>query len=1732
MKKYFLILLITLTNIFNSFAQDYSNKGREFYIAYPAHIDVTDSYMGIYITSDQNASGNIQVGSIVLPFTVTAKQVTKKLLGSSGTIDASNTSVYLSQQDGIKQNAAIKVTSDVPVVVYAHIIKNARSGATLVLPTPVLGTEYMIPNYPSNGTSGGTEQPNVPLLAVVATLPNTTIEINPTIAGRAGKPANTPFQITLQNAGDCYQFQGAPTGDLSGTTVKSISTSTTGCKPIAVFAGSTWSAFDCQGASGGDNLYQELFPMRSWGKKFITSPFIYRLYDIFRIYVKDPTTVVTVTENGVTQNLTTYQSQGKFYEISTKNALYIDADKPISVVQFMTSTTCKTGCSTSSSNKTCQADPEMVVLNPVEQTLKDITFFSANNNSTTGLGSITNVTNNYVNIIIDKRYKNTVKIDNAAPNGTFIDIAGTNYSYLQEDITASTNSNPVHNVVADTGFSAIVYGTGNVESYGYNGGTNVVDLYQYISLKNQYATVNFPATCVDAPFQFSITLPYQPLKINWDFNNYSALSPNTNISTSNPVADSSFIKDGKTLYVYKLPGTYKFSAIGSYPIKVIVNNPTSDGCNGDQEIIYDVQVYKKPVANYTVTTNGCATSPVLFFDNSFTDSRPIIKYVWDFGDATKDSVKNPVKTYTTANTFNVHYSIITDIGCIADTIKTLTLSTPPVAKFAADSNYCLGSVVKFIDSSNAPTPSTLAKWYWDYGNGKKDTFNTKTSPSIVYTSTGKYTVTLVVETSTGCKSFVFSKDVFIRPNPIVDFTMPTVVCLPVGAAAFINASTIADGTQGSFSYKWYFGNSDSSIQKDGATTYNAVANYSVKLIVTSLYGCKKDTTKTFANVYAQPKANFATASEICLRDTAFFSDNSNPFGSTITQWYWSFGDGATASTQNPNHLYATATTDTVKLFIITNKGCISDTANKAITINPLPVAGFTVGNPTCEKRLITFTDTSKANVGNIATWGWNMGNGHTYNFTSLPNPFTEIYDTTGTYNVRMMVTNSKGCKSDSSVVHSITINPLPQVAYILPKICIDDAVAHFVDTSKIALNPPNTLQTYLWNFGDKNATVVNPNFSNTPLTATHTYTDTGNYRSVLTITSNYGCKDSLVQYFTVNGSTPVANFSVLNAANLCSNDSVRIQNTSTVNFGNITQVEIYWDTANNLLHKTIDNNPTKNKVYSTVYNSFQQPANKVVYVKMYAYSGITCVSEKTVAVTLQQAPKVQFVPMASVCNEVTNRIITEAKEIGNVAGTGVFTGAGIINALTGELNATILTPNTYSITYTYTSNNFACVDKVSQTITVLPSPKAKFGTSSIVCEKNAVTFYDSSTATPNQNIITWNWIFGNGTSAIKNSANPFAITYNNHNNYYVTLKVNTDSGCSNSITNIITVHPLPKVNFILPTAVCLPLGKAEFKDTSTIVDTTQMFFSYLWNFGDANNGTTSTSATPTHYYSALDTPVVMLIVTSKFGCIDSLPKKLYTIFPQPKANFTWNPDTIRCINQNIDFTDKSDGKTSAVNVWNWQFGNLGTSNVQNPSFIFTDSGYVPVSLHIVNAQGCPSDTFTIRTTIYPYPKLDLPTTVNFLQGQSLVLKPNYIYGQNLTYLWTPNVSISNTKILTPNVYPSSDLTYKLTITGIGKCSVSDEVKVVVLEMPEIPSAFSPNGDGINDTWIIKYLNKYPGCTVTVFDRYGQKLFSSLGYSKPWDGTYNGKPAPIGVYYYIIEPYNGRGVMTGSVTILR
>ena len=1979
-----IILLSTGLLIFLfGFSQDFSNKGKDFWVGYGYHERMTQANGGsqemvLYFATDQvtNITINIPGVGYTQNITTTAGNnvVTSAFIPKFGAQAASLTTEGLF-------NKGIHIISDKPMVAYAHIYNASVSGATILFPTNTLGKEYYSINYKNISNQNNA---NCWFYVVAADTGTTTIEITPSANTTGGWIAGNTYTVNLTQ-GQIYNVMGQLTGqsgnppnvtyfgvDLTGSKIKSVSSGTGSCKKIAVFSGSGRISLTCTGLqSSSDNYMVQSFPKTAWGKKYLTAPASgNNQNNIYRICVTDPATVVKI--NGIVTPVV-----GFYYEIASTSApQLIEADLPILVAQYFTS---QGACGNGS-----PGDPEVIYLSPVEQNISSVLWNATPFNA---------ITQQYFNVVIPNKGTalTSFKLLNAvgaqiATNAFTIHPQDVNYSYLRQQLPGSG----VYQIVSDTGFNAIAYGFGNAESYGYNAGTNIRDLYNFLTPINPNSISLDPVACTGTPFYFSVTFPFQPTSIDWDFHGFFP-----NVSIIGPIYDTTYNIGGKQVWRYKLPTPYNYPTANTspgYPVTITAGTTNAEGCGNSYERDFDLKVYDPPLAKIGFIHNGCVTDSVSFKDSSnFVTGTYSYKWYWNFGDGVTDTVKNPKHKYLLPGTYTVKFAMLTNVGCFSDTAtRVVTVTLVPDAKFGISNPVCNGLPVTFSDTSVAYNPGTLVKWYWDYGDGVRDTALNNSNRVHTYTPWGNKTATLKVETNSGCKSNVFSKPFYVNPIPVSNFSLPAGICLPADSAHFVSTSTIADAATG-FGYLWDFGDPPSGVNNNSALQnpahyYNNAGPFTIKLITTSAAGCVHDTSKVLSTVYQQAIAGLTVNPENCLNDITGFTDNSNGSGNTVTQWFWDFGDASPINTtQNPTHIYATAGVKTIKHWVKTNVGCTSDTAVSTVTINPLPTANFTNAGPYCLNSVITFTDASVANAGSLNNWQWNFGDGntssstnpthiytstgpftvtlvvtttkgcvstvfskiitvqplpvpsftsavvclpygsalftntstianstamtyawnfgdvasganntsalinpthyfstvgpytvtltaisvdgcltttsqqvsniyphptsaftlapenclntvtnftsnangngstiteyhwdfgdgnfstainpnHTYatagikiikhwivtdkgcysdttqhtvtinplpaaNFTytipgcqtrvitftdaSIPNagnlnnwqwnfgdattgtgtPITHTYNNAGTYNVTLTVSTDKGCISNPIANIPVVINARPLAGYIIPEVCLSDTYAQFLDTSKVAL--PGNISQWNWNFGDPFATVPNPNTSLLQ-NPQHSYTAVGSYPVQLIATSNLGCKDTIVQTLVINGSFPVANFTVNNPTTLCANDSVAIVNTSTVFPGTITKVEIYWDNVNFPGVLQLDDYPFSGKVYRHMYPNFQTPLTKTFTIRYRAYSGGVCVNDKISIITVNAAPKVQFNAMPAACLDAVPFQITQASEIGGVPGTFVYSGPGV--SATGIFTPALAGVGTHTIKYTFTSAAAGCIDTISKTITVLDTAAAKFSFTSPTCLGNTTTFKEESTAPPGVTLSNTVWDFGDGSPLANHvPGSTFTHTFSAYGTYNVKMYNTSAYGCKSTAKTLqVKISPVPQTLFaFVQSGVCLPDASISFVNNSTIADGTENAFTYLWNFGDPASGALNTSLAKTplpHLYTGTGPYTVKLTVTSDNNCVATNTKLVDFIHPQPKAAFDFNKPGV-CIGDNVIFRDLTNGLDGTVNQWFWNFGDGITASTKQAPHLYTTANTYAVSLYIINSNGCNSDTVTQQYTVHPYPAADAGPDRVVLEGGSITIL-SVATGNDLQYLWTPNTYLNNTTIATPTASNMlDDITYTLTVTARGGCASSDKMFVKVLKAPKIPNTFTPNGDGINEVWTIEYLDTYPDNRVQVFTRTGQLVFESKGYKTPWDGKFNGKPLPFDTYYYIVEPESGRKPITGYVTIVK
>lgn len=289
------------------------------------------------------------------------------------------------------------------------------------------------------------------------------------------------------------------------------------------------------------------------------------------------------------------------------------------------------------------------------------------------------------------------------------------------------------------------------------------------------------------------------------------------------------------------------------------------------------------------------------------------------------------------------------------------------------------------------------------------------------------------------------------------------------------------------------------------------------------------------------------------------------------------------------------------------------------------------------------------------------------------------------------------------------------------------------------------------------------------------------------------------------------------------------------------------------------------------------------------------------------------------------------------------------------------------------------------------------------------------------------------------------------------------------------------------------------------------------------NGFTSTKqhpVIPKVKYS--DAGVYKVVVSTAGGCANS-----------DSTNLDIYPAATAVIGNNVTICE---GKSTTLAAgggtryrWTPQAG-LSNDTIPNPVASPIDDTRYTVT--VFSEYGC-SDTASVMVTVIKKPVANAGPDKKTRPGRPITLNGS-VKGNDVTYSWSPSLDMLYNQSLQPSVSPGADTRYTLqVISNIGCGTSTDEVFVRVFDKILIPNAFSPNGDGVNDTWVIEPLELFDESVTQVYNRYGHLVYSSNGYAKAWDGTQNGKPVPSGNYYYVIDlRTNNEPKLTGSVFIVR
>jgi len=240
-----------------------------------------------------------------------------------------------------------------------------------------------------------------------------------------------------------------------------------------------------------------------------------------------------------------------------------------------------------------------------------------------------------------------------------------------------------------------------------------------------------------------------------------------------------------------------------------------------------------------------------------------------------------------------------------------------------------------------------------------------------------------------------------------------------------------------------------------------------------------------------------------------------------------------------------------------------------------------------------------------------------------------------------------------------------------------------------------------------------------------------------------------------------------------------------------------------------------------------------------------------------------------------------------------------------------------------------------------------------------------------------------------------------------------------------------------------------------------------------------------------------------------------------------------CAPVSISFRDKSLGFPTE---WLWTFpgGEPSTSIQPNPTITYNTQGFYDVILEVTNSTGTNIDTFEAYVSVGEKSYMEIAYNRAYVcENGTLQLNS----GIGSTYNWSPTSSLNDGSIQNPTFTAGAIGLQTLYLNGVDTagCIVVDSVLIEVVDCDNIiiPNAFSPNNDGVNDTWNIKAAGfLFPNNKISIFNRWGQEVYNYDGYMDEWDGMNNGDRLPDGTYYYILDLNDGNGYKAGNVTIVR
>jgi uncharacterized protein (TIGR02145 family) len=656
-KRIFLLVNLILIFSFPGYNQSITNVGTDFWIAFPPNTG--QATLNLFISSDVATSGTVTSAwpGVNQNFTVVPGIVTQ--------IDLPYT-VALS---GGVEEKGIRITANDPIAVYGLNRITFLTDAFLALPVNALGTNYMVLSYQTTLENKGSG------LSIVATQDETEVSVYNHETGST--------DIIYLDEGETYYTEVSDLDeDITGSEIESN-------YPVAVFGSVKTTLIPSFPCAADDHIVEQMFPIYSWGKNFVTVPTAGRdnSGDIYRILASEDNTDITI--DGV---MVATLDAREFYEATLLGYNSIHSSKPTLLAQYAKGQVCSGGLT---------GDPFMMLIPPREQFLTDYTVCT-----------VAGYTTHYINVVAPDFALGTILLDgNPIPVGDFDPIPGTNFYGAQQEVVEGT-----HVLTSAYPFGIFSYGWNYADSYGYPGGASLSSVATVdsvaLSPDTLYGQLNTSNICLTATVYNSLGNPVEGVLVNFNISGISTIVGNAFTNTL-----------GEATYCYTRNGTTP--GVDEVYAEVF-------GIFSDTSIVY--WSYLPPCVNPTSggtidgTQTHCDTLIGVTVNNSTLPSghTGTLEYKWQFSLTSDTSGFIDIPSSNVSSlTFDTvpqttWFKRIARVDCMPDwsgsdtsnTVKVTILPPQPVSiSIAASQNdICAGTPVIFEASTQNKGGSPIFTW--------------------------------------------------------------------------------------------------------------------------------------------------------------------------------------------------------------------------------------------------------------------------------------------------------------------------------------------------------------------------------------------------------------------------------------------------------------------------------------------------------------------------------------------------------------------------------------------------------------------------------------------------------------------------------------------------------------------------------------------------------------------------------------------------------------------------------------------------------------------------------------------------------------------------------------------------------------------------------------------------------------------------------------------------------------